>query len=84
MARATGHAVVPCGFVCDRAWRARSWDRFTVPKPGARLALVYGEPIRVERDGGEEELERATELIRERMLAAELEGFRALGVEADH
>jgi hypothetical protein len=48
------------------------------------LALVYGEPIRVERDGGEEELERATELIRERMLAAELEGFRALGVEADH
>lgn len=84
MARATGHAIVPCGFVCDRAWRARSWDRFTVPKPGARLALVYGPPIRVEREGGEEELERATELIRERMLAAELEGFRALGAESDH
>ncbi len=84
MARATGHAIVPCGFVCDPAWRARSWDRFTVPKPGARLALVYGEPIRVAREGGDVELERATELIRERMLEAELEGFRILGVESDH
>ncbi|MCB9914498.1 MAG: lysophospholipid acyltransferase family protein [Planctomycetes bacterium] len=83
LARATGGAIVPCGFVCDRAWRAKSWDRFTVPKRGARLALVYGEPVRVPRDADEAALTAATELLRERMLAAERRGFEHLGVEAD-
>lgn len=83
MSRATGHAVVPCGFVCEPAWRARSWDRFTLPRPRARVALVYEEPVRVSRDGGDEELARATALVRERMLRAEKRGFERLGVEAD-
>lgn len=83
MSRATGHPVVPCGFVCDRAWRAKSWDRFTIPKFGARVALVYGEPVQVERDATPADLEGATELIRERMLAAERAGFDELGVEVD-
>lgn len=83
MARVTGYAIVPCGFVCDRAWRAKSWDRMTVPKPGARVVTVYGEPIRVSRDGGQVELDAATDLIRERMIAAERLGFARLGVEQD-
>lgn len=84
MARATGRAIVPCGFVCDRAWRARSWDRLAIPKARARVALVYGAPVRVAREGGDAELERATALVRERMLAAERRGFAHLGVEGDH
>lgn len=83
MARATGYAIVPCGFVCDRAWRVNSWDRMTIPKPGARIVTVYGEPIRVSRDGGQAELDAATDLIRERMLEAERRGFEHLGVEQD-
>lgn len=83
LARATGFPVLPCGFVCDRAWTLKSWDRFTIPKPGARLALVYGEPVSVSRDGGEEELARATDEIKRRMLDAEARGFRELGREAD-
>jgi len=84
MARATGRAVVPCGFVCNRAWRANSWDQLSIPKVGARVALVYGEPVWVSRDGGTEELDRATACIKERMLAAERRGFEWLGVEGDH
>ncbi|MCA8980560.1 MAG: lysophospholipid acyltransferase family protein [Planctomycetes bacterium] len=83
MARATGHPIVPCGFVCDRAWRVKSWDRMTIPKPGARVVTVYGEPIHVSRDGGDDELEAATNSIRERMLEAEQLGFERLGVERD-
>lgn len=75
MARATGFAVVPCGFVCDRAWRARSWDRFTVPKPRARVALVYGAPVRIERSASVEDLDAATERIRAGMMRAEQRGF---------
>jgi len=81
LARATGFPVLPCGFVCDRAWSLRSWDRFTIPKPGARLALVYGEPLGVAPQSGEDELARATEEIKRRMLEAETRGLRHLGRE---
>jgi lysophospholipid acyltransferase (LPLAT)-like uncharacterized protein len=83
MARATGHGIVPCGFVCDRAWRARSWDRFTIPKPGARLAFTYEEPVFVPRDADEAAQAEATALLRERMLRAEARGFERLGVPPD-
>jgi lysophospholipid acyltransferase (LPLAT)-like uncharacterized protein len=29
------------------AWRLRSWDRFVIPKPAARIVVRYGAPIRV-------------------------------------
>jgi lysophospholipid acyltransferase (LPLAT)-like uncharacterized protein len=32
----------------DRAWRLRSWDRFLIPKPFARVRIVYGTPFRIE------------------------------------
>lgn len=83
MARATGYPIVPCGFACDRAWRVNSWDRMTIPKPGARVVSVYGKPIHVSRDGGEAELDQATALIRESMLDAERRAFERLGVEID-
>ena len=83
MARATGHPIVPIGFGCDRAWHARSWDRFTIPKPWSRVVMTYGEPVRVSRDATPAELERATESIRARMIDAEKRSAAELGVEPD-
>lgn len=31
----------------DRAWRLRSWDRFEIPKPFARIAVAYSAPTPV-------------------------------------
>ncbi len=83
LAKVTGFPVLPCGFVCDRAWHLKSWDRFTIPRPRARLALVYGEPLLVERDADDAALARATDEIRARMLAAERRGFELLETEPD-
>ena len=83
MARATGRKIVPVGLVADRAWHASSWDNFTIPKPFARVSVVYGEPVAVSRDAGEEDQQKATELVRERTLAAERQGFEALQCESD-
>jgi lysophospholipid acyltransferase (LPLAT)-like uncharacterized protein len=83
MARATGYPIVPVGFGCDRAWRARSWDRFTIPKPRSRVAMVYGKPVRVAREASAAELEAATEEIRRNLIEAEERGFAALDVERD-
>ncbi len=83
MARESGLPIVPCGFVCDRAWRLRSWDRFTIPKLGARVALAYGEPVRVPRDADDAALAERTERVRGAILAAERGAFDALGVADD-
>ena len=45
IALAAGADVVPVVFAADRAWVFNSWDRFTVPKPFARVFLCYGDPI---------------------------------------
>lgn len=39
--------IVPLGVAADRAWHLRSWDRFMIPKPFARVTIAYGEPMKV-------------------------------------
>jgi lysophospholipid acyltransferase (LPLAT)-like uncharacterized protein len=43
-------AIVPIGFDCRSARRLRSWDRFVVPWPFTRVAVVAGDPIVVPPD----------------------------------
>jgi hypothetical protein len=71
IARLTGCSVVPFGFAAEHAWRLRSWDKFIIPKPFTRAVFVYGEPILIPAQGGEDEvylreiqreLDRVTEL----------------------
>ncbi len=50
LASRTGWPVVPLATASSRAWRARSWDRFRVPLPFARVVVGYGEPIAVPRE----------------------------------
>ena len=83
MARATGRPVIPIGVGVDRAWRLNSWDGFTIPKPGARIAMTWGEPIGVPRDIDEAGLRRKTDEIREALLTVERSSFAHVGVEPD-
>ncbi len=39
--------IVPVVAVADRAWHLRSWDRFMIPKPFARVTIAYGNPTKV-------------------------------------
>lgn len=50
LARATGMPVIAVGFGYSRCWRARSWDRFVIPKPGSRIVITVSKPIVVTRD----------------------------------
>lgn len=58
IAQRTGAPMVPTAVAASRAWRLRSWDRFMIPKPFARINVAYGEPILVQanraRDAAEE------------------------------
>lgn len=39
--------ILPVAASADRAWRLRSWDRFIIPKPFARVTVAYGAPTKV-------------------------------------
>lgn len=39
--------ILPVSASADRAWRLRSWDRFMIPKPFARVTVAYGAPAKV-------------------------------------
>lgn len=39
--------ILPVAAAADRAWRLRSWDRFMIPKPFARVTVAYGSPAKV-------------------------------------
>ena len=43
--------IIPMAYAASHAWKIK-WDRFVIPMPGARIAIVVGEPVYVgERPG---------------------------------
>ena len=49
--------IVPLGFGLQRPWRARSWDRFAIPKPGSRARGIIGPEIYIPPNLDRPELE---------------------------
>lgn len=47
-AQRAGVRILPIHAEADRAWRFKSWDSFMLPKPFARVRIVYGAPFAVE------------------------------------
>jgi len=66
IAQRAGVAIVPTGAGASSAWVLPTWDRFLIPRPWCRVAVVYGEPIRVPPDGGAD-LETLRALLAERI-----------------
>jgi len=61
LAQITGVPIVPICIEYSRYWQVKSWDRFRIPKPFARVEVVYGplHEIPVELDEAAFEVERA-------------------------
>jgi hypothetical protein len=57
VAARTGMKVVPTGVACTKAWRAKSWDRFMVPKPYSHAIGLTAEPIVIPPTVGTTDLE---------------------------
>jgi len=83
----TGAKIIPLVAQVDRAWRLRSWDAFEIPKPFARVTVLYDTPVAVQAASAREAAEQLPqyEAIMEAALArcAELHAERA-GVREAH
>jgi lysophospholipid acyltransferase (LPLAT)-like uncharacterized protein len=69
LAAHTGLPVIPLGFGFTNAWRARSWDRFALPKPGSTVVVIAGPAIRVPPDLDRPGIEEYRARIERQMLA---------------
>jgi lysophospholipid acyltransferase (LPLAT)-like uncharacterized protein len=49
--------IIPMAYAASRAWKIK-WDRFVIPLPGARIAIVVGAPVLVGKGLNAEGLER--------------------------
>jgi lysophospholipid acyltransferase (LPLAT)-like uncharacterized protein len=47
LAQKSGAPVVPIHMEYSSCWRLKSWDRFVVPRPFAKLRAIFGAPIAV-------------------------------------
>lgn len=89
LASRAGLPVVPVGAGYSACWRARSWDRFAVPRPFCRCVLVAGEAVSVPPDVDRDGIEHYRALVEERLLRATAEAERlatagARGAHAPH
>jgi lysophospholipid acyltransferase (LPLAT)-like uncharacterized protein len=62
LAQKSGAPVVPIHMEYSSCWRLKSWDRFVVPRPFAKLRAILGAPVHVPPLEGPEQFE--TERLR--------------------
>lgn len=48
VAQRTGAPMVPVAVSASRGWRLKSWDRFLIPKPFARVHIAYGDLMSIQ------------------------------------
>jgi len=46
-AQRSGSFILPVAASATRSWRLKSWDKFMIPKPFARVTVAYGPPTKV-------------------------------------
>lgn len=54
--RRTGAGIIPFAVAADRYWELRTWDRFKLPKPFAKISVSYGEPFIPDKASSKEDI----------------------------
>jgi lysophospholipid acyltransferase (LPLAT)-like uncharacterized protein len=78
LAAEAGRAITPVAFDAASSWRLRSWDRFMIPRPFARVAGYLGQAIDVPRELDRHERKRLVAAVQEGLAAAAEGARRAL------
>ncbi|MCP3677336.1 MAG: lysophospholipid acyltransferase family protein [Deltaproteobacteria bacterium] len=63
IARVTGLPIIPMAFGAAKKKTFRSWDAFLLPYPFSRGVFICGDPITVERESSDKELEEKRQLV---------------------
>lgn len=67
MAQKSGVPVFPATSSADRRWIFKSWDRYMVPKPFAKVYVLVAPPLYVPQNATEQELETVRQALETEM-----------------
>src|SRR3954465_6339192 len=67
LAQLSGRPIVPVAVVTSRRIDFKSWDRASLGLPFGRGAMVLGEPVHVDREADADALERARQVVEQRL-----------------
>lgn len=74
LARKSGNPVLPFNISVKKKWTLNSWDHFQIPQPFSRAVLVAGNPIYVDANATEEEIQAAEQEIQRSLDALRIRG----------
>jgi lysophospholipid acyltransferase (LPLAT)-like uncharacterized protein len=69
LAQKTGAPVVPIHMEYSSCWRLKSWDRFILPRPFAKLRAIFGAPIQIAPIADPERFETERLRLQEAMMS---------------
>ena len=84
IAQRSGLPILPMATGASRGRFLRSWDRFLVPAPFARVTVFTGDPIRVPKDLPADQADATLARIEEALNRAREEADEAAGVSKRH
>lgn len=67
LAQLSQRPIIPLAYAASSAWKIK-WDRFVIPKPGARIAVAIGAPVYVPKGLDAAGLERLQAEMEQRLL----------------
>lgn len=73
LASMSGKKLVPITVNYSSYWELRSWDRFQIPKPWAKVTLILGDPISVPAELDENTLESIRVQVEKALLALKID-----------
>lgn len=71
LAKHSGAAIIPGGAAARPCWLARSWDRYMIPLPFAKAAIVLGKPLYVPEDADDSVMEQLSKELKRALDEAE-------------
>jgi len=69
LAQKSGAAVVPINMEYSSCWRFKSWDRFILPRPFAKIRVTIGQPHRVRSTNTVDDFEAERLRLQDAMMA---------------
>ena len=69
LAQKSGSAVLPVNMEYSSCWRLKSWDRFILPRPFAKICVIIGQPHRVRSTNTVDDFEAERLRLQDDMMA---------------
>lgn len=78
LAQLTQSELVPVSYAASKYWQLKSWDRFIIPKPFAKIVITIGKPVQVNKTLSADKLNDTCKLMQSLLMKLEISAKKIL------